>query len=142
MNIYIYVKNGVLAGVQRTTGQIQADGYIKVEQDPGTEDLGRQFLGLNEDGEPLLGAMPESAAGLGRRINVGAFYDRFGAAKLAILSDDSPQVRAVIHDASVRRFIDLDRSDLPAGLAILQAAGHAIDPRQILEAPVRAEELP
>ncbi|AVS93946.1 hypothetical protein C8246_21865 [Paracidovorax avenae] len=142
MNIYICVKNGLLAGVQRTTGEIQADGYIKVAQDPGTEDMGRQFLGLNEDGEPLFGAVPDSTAGLGRRISVGAFYDRFGAAKLAILSDDSLPVRAVIQDASVRRFIDLDRSDLPGGLAILQAAGHAIDPQQILEAPVRAEELP
>ncbi|AVS73919.1 hypothetical protein [Paracidovorax cattleyae] len=86
--------------------------------------------------------IPVASAAPARRISVGAFYDRFGPAKWAILADESPQVRAVVRDASVRAFIDLDNPDLPAGLAILQAAGHDIDPSEIIDAPVRAEEHP
>ena len=39
-------------------------------------------------------------------------------------------------------YIDLDNADLPAGLALLQAAGHAIDAEAIIDAPVGAGELP
>ncbi len=77
-----------------------------------------------------------------RHLSVGAFFDRFGAAKWAVLADQSPQVQAVIKDASVRRYIDLDNPDLPAGLAIVLAAGHAIDPVAIVEAPVQLKEHP
>lgn len=88
----------------------------------------------HQDEQPLV-AVPQ-------HISVGAFYDRFGPAKWAILSDESPQVRAVVRDASVRKYIDLGNADLPAGLAILQAAGHAIDPAAILDAPIQPRELP
>ncbi|KQR55629.1 hypothetical protein ASF94_04285 [Acidovorax sp. Leaf160] len=77
-----------------------------------------------------------------RHISVGAFFDRFGPAKWAILADESAQVRAVVRDASVRKFIDLDNDDLPAGLAIIQAAGHQIDADAIVDGPVLPQELP
>lgn len=77
-----------------------------------------------------------------RHISVGAFFDRFGPLKWAILADQSPTVQAVVRDASVRKFIDLANPDLPAGLQILIAAGHAIDAAAIVEAPIQPEELP
>lgn len=77
-----------------------------------------------------------------RHISVGAFFDRFGAMKWAILRDPDDNCKAVVMDASVRKYIDLDNPDLPAGLAILQAAGHAIDPAAILDAPIQPSELP
>lgn len=77
-----------------------------------------------------------------RHISVGAFFDRFGPLKLAILRDQNYDCKAVVMDASVRKYIDLDNPDLPAGLAILQAAGHAIDPAAILDAPIQLHELP
>ncbi|HVR49582.1 MAG TPA: hypothetical protein VMS38_07580 [Pseudorhodoferax sp.] len=77
-----------------------------------------------------------------RHISRGAFFDRFGPLKWAILADERPAVRAVITDASVRTYIDLDDPQLPAGLAILQSAGHEIDPAAIMGAPVRAQERP
>ncbi|AVS67843.1 hypothetical protein C8245_21160 [Paracidovorax avenae] len=98
-----------------------------------------QWGGATVRAFPELTSTPPAAA---RRISVGAFYDRFGAAKWAILADETAQVRAVVRDASVRAFIDLDNPDLPAGLAILQAAGHDINPSEIIDAPVRAEEHP
>ena len=75
-----------------------------------------------------------------RRISVGAFFDRFGPLKWAILADTAPTVQAVVRDASVRKFIDLDNPDLPAGLQILVAAGHPIDAAAIVEAPIQPRE--
>lgn len=77
-----------------------------------------------------------------RHISVGAFFDRFGPLKWAILADQSPTAQAVVRDASVRKFIDLANPDLPAGLQILVAAGHPIDAAAILETPIQPEELP
>ena len=77
-----------------------------------------------------------------RRISVGAFFDRFGPLKWAILADQTPSVKAVVQDASVRKFIDLDRPDLPAGLQVLVDAGHAIDAQAILGAEIQPQELP
>lgn len=77
-----------------------------------------------------------------RHISVGAFFDRFGVLKWDILADPNERVKAVREDASVRKFIDLDNPELPAGLAILQAAGHAIDPAAILDAPIQSHEVP
>jgi hypothetical protein len=77
-----------------------------------------------------------------RWLSVGSFFDRFGAAKWSILADQSPAVQAVVRDASVRRYIDLDNPQLPGGLAVLISAGHAIDAAQIISAPVRDDERP
>ncbi len=77
-----------------------------------------------------------------RHITVGAFFDRFGPLKWAILADPDHNVQAVVKDCSVRTFIDLDNPDLPAGLAILQAAGHAIDAQAVIDAPVLDTERP
>ena len=77
-----------------------------------------------------------------RRLSVGAFFDRFGAAKWAILADTTPAVQAVVRDASVRTYIDLDNPELPAGLAVIASAGHEIDAELILAAPVLDAERP
>ena len=82
------------------------------------------------------------AATPARSISAGAFFDRFGPLKWAILADTAPTVQAVVRDASVRKFIDLDNPDLPAGLQIIVAAGHPIDTAAIVETPIQPEELP
>ena len=45
-------------------------------------------------------------------------------------------------DSSVRKFIDLDNAQLPAGLDMLVDAGHAIDAQAIIDAAVQPGELP
>lgn len=77
-----------------------------------------------------------------RYISVGAFFDRFGTLKHAILSDTTPPVMAVIRDASVREYIDLDNPELPAGLQILVDAGYAVDVLKILTDPIQPKERP
>lgn len=105
----------------------------------GTQEWAEEtFPGRWRLAEPV--AEPEIVAV--RHISVGAFFDRFGALKLTILRDQNYDCKAVVMDASVRKYIDLDNPELPAGLAILQAAGHDIDPDAILDAPIRPHELP
>lgn len=84
--------------------------------------------------------VPQPAAP--RLISVGAFFDRFGPLKWAILADTAPTVQAVVRDASVRKFIDLANPDLPAGLQIIVTAGHPISPASIISAAIEPEEMP
>lgn len=77
-----------------------------------------------------------------RHTSVGAFFDRFGPLKWAILSSTDPMVQALVKDCSVRAHIDLDNDQLPGGLDMLVAAGYAIDKSAILNMPVLAKELP
>ena len=78
------------------------------------------------------------------RIDVGSFFDRFGEAKLAILSSENTIVKAMITDASVRKYIALiERKDeLAQMLGLLQSLvpGINLDVAAILETePTDAE---
>ena len=78
------------------------------------------------------------------RIDVGSFFDRFGDAKLAILSSENTIVKAMITDASVRKYIALiERKDeLAQMLGLLQSLvpGISLDVAAILETePTDAE---
>jgi hypothetical protein len=77
-------------------------------------------------------------------LDVGAFFDRFGALKFAVLTSQDVIVKAVVQDVSVRKWIDLRRMDVAQGVGIIAAKlGGALTPlmvQTILTAPVRSEE--
>lgn len=77
------------------------------------------------------------------RIYVGSFFDRFGAAKLAILSDPDPVVQAVINDASVRNYIDLlgRRDELLQVIGLLNSKGHTVDAAAVLDLEPNNDEV-
>lgn len=77
-----------------------------------------------------------------RLISKGALFDRFGAVKPAILASSDPSVQAVIKDASVRDYIDLDNPELSFGLDVILQAGFAIDKQAILGGVILPIELP
>lgn len=77
-----------------------------------------------------------------RFISVGAFFDRFGAAKYPILASTDAGVKALITDCSVRRYIDLDNPALPYGLAMLVSAGFSIVPADIIGGVITETERP
>ena len=93
---------------------------------------------LPDDAEPVQPLDPAQW-----RIWVGSFFDRFGAAKIGILSDTDPVVQAIVKDASVRRYIDLieRRDELTQAIGLLQAKGHAVDPVAILDVEPVADEV-
>lgn len=118
-------------GVTETYTEISAPHMIPIDS------LDASLLGSTWSGSDWVQPTPEPAP---RHISVGAFFDRFGVDKWAILADQTPSVKAVVQDASVRNFIDLDRPDLPAGLQVLVDAGHAIDAQAILGAEIQPQE--
>lgn len=75
-------------------------------------------------------------------ISRGAFFDRFGDQKLAILASPDPLVQAIILDCTVRQYLDLRgrAAAIGAALDVLVAKGFAIDKAAILNTkPADAE---
>lgn len=77
-----------------------------------------------------------------RHITVGAFFDRFGDQKWPILADTNASVQALIKDASVRSYINLDDPQVRTGLEMIVSAGHAIDVDAIIDSLILDFEKP
>jgi len=135
--------DGSVIGVTQSPAQIDSAQAVQIDG------LHEELLGQRYDreasaaaGQPMFVHAPVVPAPEVRRISVGAFFDRFGPAKWAILADATPVVAAVVRDASVRKYIDLDNPDLPAGIALLRQAGHDVDAEAIIAAAVQPGERP
>ena len=76
-------------------------------------------------------------------IDVGPFFDRTGAAKMAILTSTDPTVKAIIADLQVRKWVDLKRTDVAQGLAYIGSVVPALTgaiQTAILTTPVSAAD--
>lgn len=62
-----------------------------------------------------------------RFIDIGPFFDRFGAAKMAVLTSTDTGVKAVVTDCTVRKWIDLQRADVVTALAYIGSVVPAVD---------------
>lgn len=76
-------------------------------------------------------------------IDIGPFYDRFGAVKMAVLTSADAGVKAIMSDVSVRKWIDLQRADVASSLAYIGSVVPALTgalQTAILTTPVTADE--
>ncbi len=76
-------------------------------------------------------------------IDVGPFFDRFGAAKMAVLTSADAGVRAILADIQVRHWIDLQRADVIEGLTYVGSKVASVTQAlqtSILTTPVTPEE--
>lgn len=76
-------------------------------------------------------------------IDIGPYMDRFGAAKMAVLTSPDVAVKAIIQDMMGRKYIDLARADVAQGLAYIGTVVAAITPAlqtTILTTPVALSE--
>ena len=76
-------------------------------------------------------------------IDIGTFFDRFGAAKLAVLSSPDAIVQAILRDVQARKWIDLKRPDVAQALALISTKVSGVTPELIdavLNTPVTQEE--
>lgn len=76
-------------------------------------------------------------------IDIGPFFDRFGAAKLAVLTSTDATVKAILQDIQVRKWIDLKRADVASSLAYVGTKVPAVDATlqaAILTTPVAAAD--
>ena len=90
--------------------------------------------------EPAVHALVDPTAWF---IDIGPFYDRFGAAKMAVLTSTDVGVKAIMTDVQIRKWIDLQRADVASSLAYIGSVVAALTPAiqtAILTTPVTAEE--
>lgn len=76
-------------------------------------------------------------------IDIGPFFDRFGAAKMAVLTSADAGVKAILSDVQVRKWIDLKRADVASSLAYIGSKVPSVDATlqtAILNTPVTVEE--
>jgi len=76
-------------------------------------------------------------------IDIGPFFDRFGAAKMAVLTSTDAGVKAILADTQVRKWIDLQRPDVAKSVAYIGSVVSAVKPalqKAILTTPVSPEE--
>ena len=76
-------------------------------------------------------------------IDIGTFFDRFGSAKLAVLSSPDAIVQAILRDVQARKWIDLKRPDVAQVLALISTKVSGVTPELIdavLNTPVTQEE--
>ena len=72
-------------------------------------------------------------------IDIGPFFDRFGAAKMAVLASTNNVVKAILTDVSIRKWIDLRNPGVAQGIDTLIALGIPITAEMrtaILNTPV------
>lgn len=75
-------------------------------------------------------------------IDVGSFFDRFGAQAIVVTSADDNVVRGMLNLIQPRKFVDLKRADLPAllGILVTKQLITADDANRILTTPTTEDE--
>ena len=76
-------------------------------------------------------------------IDVGPFFDRFGSAKLAVLTSTNPGVQAILKDTQVRKWLDLKLPEIVQSVDYVASVVPAVTPElkeAILTTPVAEHE--
>lgn len=76
-------------------------------------------------------------------IDIGPFFDRFGAAKMAVLTSADPGVQAIIKDTQIRKWLDLKLPELAQSVAYVGTKVPAVTAElqdAILNTPVTEAE--
>jgi hypothetical protein len=76
-------------------------------------------------------------------IDVGAYFDRFGAAKMAVLTSSDVGVQAIIKDTQVRKWLDLKLPEIASALAYVGTKIPGVTPelqQSILNTPVEEKD--
>jgi len=86
---------------------------------------------------------PEPADPCEWLIDLGPYFDRFDATKMAVLTSTDAGVKAIIQDASIRKWIDLRLPAVAQALTYIGSVIPAVDATlrsAILNTPVSTEE--
>ena len=119
---YAQITNGIVTAVSELAGEINAANMVQIDGlDPSL--LGKAY----EAGEFVDVVQPVVADPCEWLIDIGPFFDRFGAAKLAVLTSADATVKAILQDIQVRKWIDLKRADVASSLAYVGTKVPAVD---------------
>ena len=135
---YAQITDGVVTAVSELAGEINAPDMIPIGG-LDTALLGKAYAAgvFSEVAQPVVVDPCEWL------LDLGPFYDRFGAAKMPVLVSSDATVKAIIADCNVRKWIDLQNPDVANGLAYIGTVVAALTPAiqtAILTTPVTAEE--
>lgn len=86
---------------------------------------------------------PQPVPAWERLIDIGPFFDRFGAAKMAVLASSDAGVQAIIKDTQVRKWLDLKHPDAASSIAYIGTKVPALTAElqsAILNTPVEEKE--
>ena len=76
-------------------------------------------------------------------IDIGPFFDRFGAAKMAVLTSADPGVQAILKDTQIRKWLDLKLPEVAQSVAYIGTKVPTVSAElqsAILNTPVGVEE--
>ena len=76
-------------------------------------------------------------------IDIGPFFDRFGPAKMAVLTSSDVGVQAIIKDTQVRKWLDLKLPEIASAVAYIGTKVPALTAelqQSILNTPVEEKE--
>jgi len=76
-------------------------------------------------------------------IDIGPFFDRFGAAKMAVLTSADVGVQAILKDTQIRKWLDLKLPEVAQSIAYVGSKVPAVTPalqQSILNTPVQDAE--
>ena len=119
---YAQITNGIVTAVSELAGEINAANMVQIDGlDPSL--LGKAYAA----GEFVDVAPPVVVDPCEWLIDIGPFFDRFGAAKLAVLTSADATVKAILQDIQVRKWIDLKRADVASSLAYVGTKVPAVD---------------
>ena len=133
---YAQLNNGVVCAVTETAAPIDSPNMIALESFDASL-LGHTYAA------GVFTAPEAPADPCQHLIDLGPFYDRFGAAKMAVLTSADAGVKAIMADVSVRKWIDLQRADVASSLAYIGSVVPSVDSAlraAILTTPVTTEE--
>ena len=68
---------------------------------------------------PEVTTQPEIAQPWKWLIDIGPFFDRFGAAKMAVLTSSDAGVQAILKDTQVRKWLDLKLPEIASAVAYI-----------------------
>ena len=76
-------------------------------------------------------------------IDIGSFFDRFGATKMAVLTSSDLGVQAILRDTQVRKWLDLKLPEIASAVAYVGTKIPEVTPelqQSILNTPVEEKE--
>lgn len=150
---YLVIENNVVTNVIQADNQTIASSLVPstaiiIEQTTLLDNIGMGYTYTGTGEIPFVIPQevvvpPNQATPWLWFIDVGPFFDRFGAFKLPILTSTDPGVKALITDLQIRKWVDLQHTQVSSGLAYISTVIPALtsDIRlQILTTPVTPEE--
>lgn len=143
-------ESGVCTAVTETHSELPAAANLIAIDGLHSEHIGKLYdaEASAAAGSPVFvdaPAQPQPAPAWEWLIDIGPFFDRFGAAKMAVLTSADAGVQAILKDTQVRKWIDLKLPEVASAVAYLGTKVPQVTPElqdQILNMqPTSSENL-